>query len=175
MIAAGTYTARAKGFDFGVTQNDKDYVAVDFEITGPQHVGETIGWRGYFSTEGAVKRTLESLKFAGWSGQQDTLESLPGLGNCEVELVINHETYEGKTHARVQWVNNLGRGGVALGEQMDPNRKRAFAARMRGHIAALNAAPGAAPSPAPKPRAPAAPAASPSTSSAQADIDDNPF
>lgn len=141
MIPAGTYTARAKGFDFGVTQNDKDYVAIDFEIAGPQCAGEVIGWRGYFSTDGAIRRTLESLKYAGWTGAQDTIESLPGLGSTEVELVIQHEEYEGKTYPRVQWVNKLGRGGVALSEQMDDGRKRTFAARLRGHVAALNAAP----------------------------------
>lgn len=141
MIPAGTYTAKARGFAFGVTANDKDYVAIDFEISGPQCQGEVIGWRGYFSTEGAIRRTLESLKYAGWTGAQDTIESLPGLGSAEVELVIQHEDYEGKTYPRVQWVNKLGRGGVALGEEMDAGRKRTFAARLRGHVAALNAPP----------------------------------
>ena len=100
-IPAGTYTARALGFDFGVTQNDKDFVAVNFEITGPDQRGEQITWRGYFSTEGAIKRTLESLRYAGWKGGPDTLEALPGLGSNEVELVVKHKEYNGKTYAKV--------------------------------------------------------------------------
>ena len=168
MIPAGTYTARARRFDFGVTANDKDYVAVEFEILGPDCRGEVIGWRGYFSTEGAIRRTLESLKYAGWTGSQDTIESLPGLGSTEVELVISHEEYEGKTYPRVQWVNKLGRGGgVALGEQMDEGRKRTFAARLRGHVAALNAPPQTGGRPAPKPAGQA--------SGQSQDIDDIPF
>lgn len=170
MIPAGTYVARAVGHDFGVTANDKDYVAVDFELLGPTHQGERIGWRGYFSTENAIRRTLESLQYAGWSGQQDTLETLPGLGTTQVEIVIDHEEYDGRVYPRVQWVNKPG-GGVAVGQQMDATRRRTFAARMRGHVAAL-AAPAAAPA---APRRPAGPPPPPATSYGPSGEDDIPF
>ena len=44
-------------------------------------------------------------------------------------------------------MNEIGRGGVSLEQQMDPGRKRAFAARMRGHIAALSGSQASAPAP----------------------------
>lgn len=129
MIARGTYTARAGSFEFGVTAKDSDFVSVEFEIRGgPAHVGERIGWRGYF-TEKTTDRTLESLKHAGWDGRDVML--LQGLGSRDCQIVVDHEEYDGKTYARVQWVNAHGGGGLGPGQQMDEARKRAFAARMR--------------------------------------------
>jgi len=128
-VRPGVYTARAVEWDFGVTSNGNEQVAVVFQNTE----GERITWYGYFSDKAAL-RTLESLRHAGWDGRQETFADLAGLGSRDVELVVEEEEYNGQVRARVRWVNEPGRGGPALKETMSTAQRQAFASRMRGAI-----------------------------------------
>lgn len=114
---------------FGTTKNGNDQVVVVFEIIDGPCMGRRLTWFGYF-TKDTTKRTLESLRYCGWKG--DDLMALPNQEiDQEVQLVVKHETYEGKTHARIAWVNNPGGGGVKLANPMGESARRTFAARMR--------------------------------------------
>jgi hypothetical protein len=154
MLDAGTYRAKAREAALGETDAGKEQVAVLFDLLDLQ--GQTINWYGYF-TEKTEQSTIKALRTAGWTGTD--LLDLSGLcpGSVEVYLVVEHETYtnpttnETKTTAKVRWVN--GAGGLSLKKALDPNKARAFAARMKGQITAYDRAAGTPKAPAPK-RAP---------------------
>lgn len=138
----GTHKARAKEWALGLSQTGKEQIAVLFEITSGPHAGKSITWFGYF-TDQTVDRTLESLRHCGWDS--DSLADLDGLGENEVVLVVEDETYEGKTRSRVKWVNRESR--LALKDQMSAAQVQAFAARMRGKTVASKQKYGAQPQP----------------------------
>lgn len=129
MIAPGTYIARAVSAELGETKAGNPQIAVEFD-TGTDG---RITWFGYF-TEKAQERTLQALRYCGWCGID--LTDLSGIDRNDVELVVEHESYEGKTRAKVQWVNKL--GGIGLKSKMSPDKAAAFAARMKGAILAFD-------------------------------------
>lgn len=138
MIAAGTYRVRGVDGALGMTGTGKEQVGVELEILEGDAKGQRITWRGYF-TDGTFDRTIESLRHLGWQGND--LADLRGINANEAVAVIEHEQYEGKLRARVQWINAP--GGIALKERLDASQTAAFAARMKGRILALDQAKGA--------------------------------
>ena len=74
------------------------------------------------------------MRNAGCTFPNDNIDDLTGLGDTEVELVVNEEQDEhGRVQVRVRWVNRLG-SGVALSTRMSDDQKRGFAAEMRGYV-----------------------------------------
>lgn len=136
LIPIGTYTAKAMQWDLGENKDGSPKLAVQFEITEGEYEGVCITWYGYF-TEKAQARTLESLRYCGWSS--DDIVTMDGMGDYLVQIVVEHEVAnEGKsagtTFAKVRWVNRLGGGGpIKLEKPMDMAQKRMFAAKMRMH------------------------------------------
>jgi hypothetical protein len=131
----GIYRARAKEWELGEASTGTEQIGVLFALTDPEANGDTITWFGSF-TEKAAPYTLQSLRNCGWEG--DNLESLDGLDANEVELVVEEQEYNGKVSLRVKYINRVGSGSLSLKSPMSPEKKRAFAARMRGQIAALD-------------------------------------
>jgi len=138
-IAAGTYKARATGAQLCYTSANREQVAVEFELTSEGWTGERITWFGYFGDKAdkagktLTQRTFESLMVAGWNGEDwDYFEN---IGCNEVQLVIEHETYEGHIVAKVRWVNRL--GGFTSKAPMAADQRKAFAARMKGNVLAV--------------------------------------
>lgn len=146
LLPKGYYRARAIAGQLSTSKNKgTPQVELEFELLDEQYLGRRVNWCGYF-TEKTEARTLESLRHCGWQG--DDLTDLAGISDNEVQLVIDHEDYDGKTYARVQWVNRL--GGVGFGAPMEDAAKRAFAARMRSKAAASRVTGGGSAKPAPK-------------------------
>lgn len=144
--------ARKDAWDLGKPENQdgKEHVAVLFDYVDSNGEAGAITWYGYFSDK-TWERTLDSLRYMGWTG--DDLGNLDGLDTHEVELVLEEETYQGKTRTKVQWVNRP--QALALKNPMDAGARASFAARMRGRVAQHNQANGAqrraAPTRAPQP------------------------
>jgi len=129
MLAQGSYQAVAKEFVFGRAGNGTEQVVVSFEIASGESAGQRISWRGFF-TEKTCERTLESLEYAGWDGV--SLARLAGLGSKPCVIVVEHEDgQDGKTYAKVQWVNSLG-GGLSVKEKMQSAEIAELEERMRG-------------------------------------------
>lgn len=147
MIEQGTYKARGVSGALGMTGTGKEQVAIELEILEGEPKGQRVTWHGYF-TDATFDRTIESLRLLGWQGTD--LSDLSGVGLNEVSIVIEHEQYDGKTRARVQWINAV--GGIALKERLDPGQAAAFAARMKGKILALGQAAANTPTPHDPPR-----------------------
>ena len=98
MIQPGKYRARALEGALGKAKTGTEQIEVLFQLLD---VAETLTWRGYF-TPAAEERTMESLQLAGWNWI--------GLGFAadapEVSLAVEHEEgQDGRTYARVRWVN----------------------------------------------------------------------
>ena len=156
ILDVGTYRARALEGALGETSGGKEQVAVRFTLLdfSPQ----TITWYGYF-TDKTLESTFRALRTAGWRGQElSDLSDLSREDAPEVHLVVEHATdQQGVTRARVRWVNST--GGVGLKSQLSPDKAKAFAARMKGSLAAFDRA--TSQPAAPKPGAPQARPATP--------------
>jgi hypothetical protein len=109
-------------------------VAVELELCEPPWQGERITWLGLFDAEpgrdgrSSAQSTLAALRACGWQGGD--IASLAGLDANEVEIVIDHETREGRTRARVKEITRP--SGLGLTAPMTLAEARAFAAQMKG-------------------------------------------
>lgn len=129
MIQPGRYKAKAIEWKLGMTSTGKEQIGVLFQLED----GSAITWYGYF-TENTTERTLESLEYMGWDGNDIT--NPQGLDTNEVQLVVEHETGDdGKTYAKVRWVNRIG-GGLAMKEELTGGALMSFKQRMQGAILA---------------------------------------
>lgn len=143
-LKAGTFRAKGMSAALGYTQGGKEQVAVELRIVEEEFLGDAITWYGYF-TENTTERTLESLRLLGWAG--DDLFDLSGIGSTEVRVVIKEEEYEGKLRLKAEWINPI--GGLGLAKPMNDQQAKAFAARMKGSVLAMNKKQGTKPQSAP--------------------------
>jgi hypothetical protein len=119
---AGKFLARPQsGAQLGETKNGTPEVAVVFETAHGVLTGHL------YLSEGAAERSLKSLRYCGWTS--DDIGDLSSIGpHAQVELVVEHETWEGKEYAKVEWVNKVGANLAPL----DAGKKAALSARLRG-------------------------------------------
>lgn len=137
---------RSKALEWvlGESENGKAHVAVSFKVKDPaDDVEKYVGWRGWFS-EAATERTVESLRYLGFEG--DDVSNLVGLDKNEVELVVEDEEYtnpdtgETKTTTRVQFINQV--RGPSVKTKLEGEKAKSFAAQMKGAFRAHDAAAG---------------------------------
>lgn len=141
MIQKGKYVARGTGrFELCTSKKGTQTVAVEVEIVEGENTGRVMVWWGYF-TDATEERTIESLRYLGWQG--DDVTTLEGLGSRRVEIVVDHEPdLQGKVWPKIQWVNRLGGGGlVKVNNPMSAEAKRIFAAHVKGLARAKPALP----------------------------------
>lgn len=133
LIPEGTYPAKATGeYEFGVTDGGNEQVGVAYRITSGDHAGRVLTWYGYFSTQENAQRAIKSLRASGWKG--DNLADLVGLGESEVNIVVEIDEYDPqKPRNKIAWVNGA---GVAMKNVMTEQQKKALAARMKGLVVA---------------------------------------
>jgi hypothetical protein len=145
ILEAGKYRAQAIEAALGETDTGKEQVAVRFRLLDAD---QEITWYGYF-TDKTTESTFKALRTAGWKGQDlSDLTDLEAADAPEVTLVIEHEAdQQGNMRAKVRWVN--GTGGLALKKALDPNKAKAFAARMKAQVLAFDQNAGT-PKPTPK-------------------------
>lgn len=129
MIEKGRYLARAVEWRLGLTNTGNEQLGVSFKLED----GRFITWYGYF-TEATAERTLESMEHMGWDGVDVT--NPMGLDRNDVSLVVEHETgQDGKTYAKVRWVNRPS-GGIAMKEELKGGALQSFKQRMQGAVLA---------------------------------------
>jgi hypothetical protein len=132
LIPPGTYRGRAVNWGLSTTSTGKEQVAVEFEFPDAAGVVQRLTWFGFF-TEKTWERTIQSLRHCGWKGVD--LDDLGGLDASEVDLVVEHDTYNGVTRAKINWVNEA--GALPFVQPMEATAARSFAARMRGKVASV--------------------------------------
>lgn len=127
--AEGRFRARALEGAWGHSQNGTEQVAVMFHVLDTD---ARLTWYG-FLTEKTSERTMNSLLACGVTD----LETLEGLNSDEVEVVVEHEEYNGKTRAKIQWVNRLGSGGVAMKNKAEGSALKSMLAKHKGNFLKL--------------------------------------
>ena len=113
-------------------------VCVTFEILRGPDAGQRISWMGYF-TDKSTKRTLEALRICGFEG--DDLDKFADQHPTnEVQIVIEHETYDGKARAKVAWVNDptFG-GGMKMENALTGGELRKFGVKFKNALKAIPA------------------------------------
>lgn len=116
---------------FGEAKNGTPQVLLHFKILDGEYQGYQLPWFGYFKKD-SMERTLKSLRYAGFRG--DDLTDLPEQPlDLKVSITVEHQEFDGKTYARVAWVNRPGGAGVKLASPMKGDKLRNFAAQMRRH------------------------------------------
>lgn len=134
MSSQRVYRARAKQWALGESSTGKEQASILFDITTPEADIQSITAYLYF-TDATWHRSVESLRHCGWEGAD--IAELSGLDANEVELVVEDETYEGKTHARVKWINRI--GGLDVKAPLVGDKLRAFSATMQNRIHSMGA------------------------------------
>jgi len=127
MIEKGTYPARAVEWKLGITSQGTEHIAVLLQLED----GRQITWYGYF-TEKTMERTLDSLEYMGWDGEDIT--NPVGLDRNTVFVVVEHKEHDGKTYAEARWINRA--GGLAVKEELAGGALHAFKERMQGAVMA---------------------------------------
>lgn len=131
----GKYPARATGeYEWGMSPNGHDFVWINFDLEEVED-GEqqSIGAYVYFSDASAA-RAIESLRACGCTFPANDITNLEGLGSKPVQLVIEPDTYEGKTKPKVRWIN--AQGGIKDDQKMNAVQKASFKDRMKGALLA---------------------------------------
>lgn len=136
MLDAGKYRAVATSAILTETKNGKEHVAIDLRITQGQSAGECLSWQGWLG-ERSVARTMESLRACGWLGQNLAEIDIEELCN-EVSITVEHEEYNGKTYAKVRWINP----GI---KPLEAGKAAALAKRLAAQAAAIAPIPGKPP------------------------------
>lgn len=126
----GRHLVQVVSHVLGKSSTGTPHIAVVFEDIN----NDRITWYGYL-TDAALARTIESLGILGWDphahdGKIDSLNGTGLLVGAEAEIVVEMETYEGKTNPKVKWVNEIG-GRL---NSMDDHEATAFAADLRRKI-----------------------------------------
>ncbi len=119
---------------FGYSSKDNEQVLVTLQILNGPHAGVRVPWFGYF-TKDAGKRTTESLRYLGFKGSDLNDINKQPLDQ-KVQIDVEHNTYEEKTHARVAWINKIG-SGIKLSKPMDATQLRGFAAKLNARIKSI--------------------------------------
>ena len=150
MITEGHYKAVVENPEIAAsTKSNTPCVHATVRITedGP-HKGLRIAWEGWL-TDGAAKRTIQSMVYAGCTfppidGEEEpNLEDFTGCGTQEVSVTIEIEEYtpepteanpEPKTsrRPRVGFINPLGAGRAT--KKIDDNQKKLIRKQFGGFI-----------------------------------------
>jgi hypothetical protein len=106
MIEAGTYKATILSHAISETKGGNPQAAVTFSLTDKNQKPHTMTWFGSFKEGKALDITLKALITCGLKGNNPSGHLEIGK---EVSIVIEHEDdMDGKTHAKVKWINQLG-------------------------------------------------------------------
>lgn len=139
MTPEGTYAAIAvqnedgSWMQIGESKEKKTkQIVVNVKITAGEYAGRVRAWIGYVTPD-TVDRTLDALRTFGFKG--DDLSVDEPLTN-PVNIVIKHETYEGKTRERVAWINKPGGSGMKMERVLSGDDRRLFAAGLKARLAA---------------------------------------
>lgn len=127
-IPEGRHLAAYVTHDVGMAETNTVQIGVLFEFVDPPLRGQQITWYGTF-TEAAFPITFRALKELGWSGHRiDTLKAELKRGTV-VQLVIERESFQGRTRPRVKFIN--ARGVIRMAKPMNRDQKLAFASEVQ--------------------------------------------
>lgn len=114
--------------------------AVTFEVLSGPYAGQRITAFLYFG-EKSAPHSMKGLRAAGFTG--DDIDKFSDQNpDIECQIVVGHETYQGKTRAKVLWINQAGGGGFVFEKQLSPSELRKFSAQFKGALKSVPAVTG---------------------------------
>jgi hypothetical protein len=143
-MIAGKFKAVVTAKELTTTRNGGEQVVVTFELREGPSTGETIKYYGNLSAA-AAEYTLKNLRICGW--KSDDIRELDTVGDDEVQLNIQEDTYNGNTALKVKFINPL---TMASKFTVEPSQADALAARLKALAAATRGDTPAAPAVAPR-------------------------
>lgn len=154
-FTVGKHRATALSAVLSETKGGAPQIAVQCVGIDDPSMSDT--WYGFF-TEATQERTIESLRVIGWTGNDFSVfeqgKELPAeMLGTEFVVVVENDTYEGVTRAKIQWINRAD-GGIAVKSPMSTAAVASFAARMKAACIAYDKANGNGVKAAPRPAAP---------------------
>lgn len=144
---AGTFRARAdwQSVSHGWSGGDSPTEQLSIRIMAldewPDVRGKSLLWFGNFSSQIAMDISIKALIVMGWDGKSKiakpdgTNGALVGVGGVDFEIVVRHETYGGKTRAKIAFVNAIG-AGFEFKKPLDDKSLGSLNDRVRRHMAA---------------------------------------
>lgn len=116
---------------WGRSKEGTKHVLIYFELLDGPNAGTHLPWFGYF-TKNSYERTLKSLRLIGWKGN-DVADAASQPLNQKVSVSVGHNENpnNGRTYARIDWVNRLGSGTIKMGDPMSAADVRSFSASLR--------------------------------------------
>lgn len=129
--------ARAVRAEFGLSNNGKEQVGVEFELLDRD--GALMTWYGSFASDASSAIAINGLRAAGWRGTD--LSNLSSLDvsvqmTPEVDLVVGDDEYNGQIRRKIKFINP--RGGLAMKAPVRGDALKAFAVRMKGAVLAYD-------------------------------------
>lgn len=112
-------------------------VVMKFTITDGELQGEQIMWVGSLHG-GAAQYTVKSLVACGLTGDDITACETQDL-NRDVEIVVGWEEWDGKTRAKIKFINVPGQFGSFEVKKLDSGKKARLTAELRGLMKAQGA------------------------------------
>jgi hypothetical protein len=113
------------------TVNSPFTAAVSFEVLNGPCAGQKITSFLYFG-EKSAERSLESLRACGFTGD-DIDKFSDQTPDIECQIVVEHETYQGKTRAKVKWVNAPYKG-FTFEQPLDAPSLRKYSAQLKSKL-----------------------------------------
>lgn len=148
LIQQGKHPARADktSYELGEDQNGKPFAFLSFDIIDGPDKGRTIG--GYFYlTDAAKDYSIEKLRNAGASFPGGDIFANDGIGDSDCQIVVEHEEYNGKTSAKIKFVNKRGGGGVKAENKLSDGGKQRFRDMFKADLLATGSKPKSAEGP----------------------------
>jgi hypothetical protein len=108
MIPAGNYFAKGNGpLIITDAKSGSQRAIVPMRITKGDQEGQLIDFRGSLSEGKALEITNRALEAMGYDYDDDA-----SVTRNEVQIVVQHEEYNGKTYANIQFVNDPNRAAI---------------------------------------------------------------
>lgn len=132
MIGIGTHEVAVKNTGLSKSQSGNVQIVVEFYDQADETLSAFLA-----TTEAAWPYTEDKLRVLGWDPAQNGFrfedlnsEPSPIAGN-QVQIVVDAETFDGKTRNKVKFINPP--GGKAI-ERMAPAEAQSFAAQLRKRL-----------------------------------------
>lgn len=117
-VPAGIHIGKVRDYGITKSQAGNPRIIIGFKIELPDGSNGSVYYNGGLETDKQREFTIKALLACGLNGNLSTVDELvafnQGAGSGalnedkDVEVVVEHEEYEGKTFARVKFVNEPG-------------------------------------------------------------------
>lgn len=131
LLPQGEYRVRCIAHKWGETNKNKyEQIGIALQIIEGKYANKRLSYYGTFASDKAEEITISAMRALGFRGVD--ICDLSSMYEGEAVATVEHEEYEGKTRARVKWLNGA---DVIMKKEMTPQELNRFAQRMKAKLA----------------------------------------